>query len=139
MPPSTFLPSSREDRRAVVILLLLSAIVFLPGLGSRDLWTPDEPRYAEAAREMTVTGQYLVPHLNGELYSQKPPLFFWALASGIRRLWRRLRGLPPPEPEPEPERDPTIPLVRAYGFQAGLAIGALSAVLFVGPDLWRLT
>jgi 4-amino-4-deoxy-L-arabinose transferase-like glycosyltransferase len=86
MPPSTFLPSSREDRRAVVILLLLSAIVFLPGLGGRDLWNPDEPRYAEVAREMTVTGQYLVPHLNGELYYQKPPLFFWAIAFA-GQLW----------------------------------------------------
>jgi len=48
----------------------------------RDLWNPDEPRYAEVAREMRVLGDYLVPHLNGDVYSEKPPLFFWLSALG---------------------------------------------------------
>ncbi|MCK6461647.1 MAG: phospholipid carrier-dependent glycosyltransferase, partial [Planctomycetes bacterium] len=48
----------------------------------RDLWNPDEPRYAEVAREMRVTGEWLVPHLNGAIYSEKPPLFFWLSALG---------------------------------------------------------
>ena len=60
------------------LLILLGLVLFLPGLGQRDLWNPDEARYAEVAREMSVTGQYLVPHLNGELYTQKPPLLFWS-------------------------------------------------------------
>jgi len=62
------------------LLVLLSALVFLPGLGKRDLWSPDEPRYAEVTREMIVSGNFLVPHLNGEIYSEKPPLQFWAMA-----------------------------------------------------------
>ncbi|MFI5401846.1 MAG: ArnT family glycosyltransferase, partial [Planctomycetota bacterium] len=48
----------------------------------RDLWNPDEPRYAEVAREMRVTGEWLVPHLNGAIYAEKPPLFFWLSALG---------------------------------------------------------
>lgn len=67
----------RHDRIAVGLLGLL---LFLPGLGSRDLWNPDEPRYAEVAREMRASGEYLVPHLNGSVYEQKPPLQFWAIA-----------------------------------------------------------
>ncbi len=58
----------------------LVAVLFVPPLLTRDPWNPDEPRYAEVAREMVATGQYLVPHLNGELYSDKPPLFFWLAA-----------------------------------------------------------
>jgi 4-amino-4-deoxy-L-arabinose transferase-like glycosyltransferase len=43
----------------------------------RDLWAPDEPRYAEVAREMVDRGQWFVMHRCGELYPDKPPLFFW--------------------------------------------------------------
>jgi 4-amino-4-deoxy-L-arabinose transferase-like glycosyltransferase len=66
-------------RRDLLALALLGALVFLPGLGGRDLWNPDEARYTEVAREMSVLGHYALPHLNGEVYSQKPPLFFWLI------------------------------------------------------------
>jgi 4-amino-4-deoxy-L-arabinose transferase len=49
-------------RRDTLLLILAGTLLFLPGLGSRDLWNPDEPRYAEVAREMLLTGEYLVPH-----------------------------------------------------------------------------
>jgi 4-amino-4-deoxy-L-arabinose transferase-like glycosyltransferase len=52
----------------------------LPSLFTRDLWNPDEPRYAEVSREMLVLGEYFVPHLNGEIYAEKPPLGFWLAA-----------------------------------------------------------
>lgn len=68
-------------RRDTLLLVLAGTLLFLPGLGARDLWNPDEPRYAEIAREMLVTGEYWVPHLNGEVYTQKPPLQFWAMAA----------------------------------------------------------
>lgn len=62
-------------------VLALGLALFLPGLGARDLWNPDEPRYALVAREMVERGDYLVPHLNGAVYRQKPPLLFWAIAA----------------------------------------------------------
>jgi len=68
-------------RRDLLILALLGALLFLPGLGWRDLWNPDEARYAEVAREMRLLGQWAVPHLNGEVYTQKPPLLFWTIAA----------------------------------------------------------
>ncbi|HRC84997.1 MAG TPA: glycosyltransferase family 39 protein [Thermoanaerobaculia bacterium] len=73
--------SPSPSRRDLLVVALLGALLFLPGLGSRDLWNPDEPRYAEVAREMLASGQWLVPHLNGEVYTQKPPLLFWLMAA----------------------------------------------------------
>ncbi|MEO7793275.1 MAG: glycosyltransferase family 39 protein [Thermoanaerobaculia bacterium] len=62
-------------------LLLLGLVLFLPGIGGRDLWNPDEPRYAEVTREMRAGGDWFVPHLNGKVYSEKPPLLFWAIGA----------------------------------------------------------
>ena len=64
-----------------VLVLALGALMFLPGLGNHDLWNPDEPRYAEVAREMRVRGDYFLPHVNGEVYTHKPPLMFWSMAA----------------------------------------------------------
>ena len=62
-------------------LLVLGLVLFLPGIGGRDLWNPDEPRYAEVTREMRQSGDFFVPHLNGKIYSEKPPLLFWSIAA----------------------------------------------------------
>jgi 4-amino-4-deoxy-L-arabinose transferase-like glycosyltransferase len=56
-----------------------AAILFI-NIGGWDLWNPDEPRYAEVAREMVKNGNYLVPHINGHVYPDKPPVFFWLIA-----------------------------------------------------------
>lgn len=66
-------------RKDLALLALLGALLFLPGLGSRDLWNPDEARYAEVAREMRQEGSYAIPRLNGAVYTQKPPLLFWLI------------------------------------------------------------
>lgn len=68
-----------ESRRDLLAVALLAGLLFLPGLARHDLWNPDEPRYAEVAREMRLRGDYVVPHLNGAIYSQKPPLQMWAM------------------------------------------------------------
>lgn len=64
----------------VAALFALAAILFIVNLGACDLWPPDEPRFAQVAREMTLSGDYLAPRINGEPYTEKPPLFFWAQA-----------------------------------------------------------
>ncbi|HSM14027.1 MAG TPA: glycosyltransferase family 39 protein [Thermoanaerobaculia bacterium] len=61
-------------------VLLAAAILFLWSLGGHDLWAPEEPKYGEIAREMVVDGQWAVPHVNGRVYSDKPPLLFWLIA-----------------------------------------------------------
>lgn len=66
-------------RRDLLLLALAGALLLLPALGARDLWNPDEARYAQVAREMGDTGSLFVPQLNGRLYAQKPPLLFWSI------------------------------------------------------------
>ncbi len=67
----------------LTIYALLAAILYLPGLGSPALWEPDEGRYAEIAREMVVSGDYVTPRDDFELYFEKPPLVYWAEAAAI--------------------------------------------------------
>ncbi|RLA99110.1 MAG: glycosyltransferase family 39 protein, partial [Deltaproteobacteria bacterium] len=69
----------------VLVVLLCGVFLFLPNLGGWDLWNPDEPRYAEIAREMLTTHQWVIPHLNGEVYYDKPPLFF-AMIAGTSKV-----------------------------------------------------
>jgi 4-amino-4-deoxy-L-arabinose transferase-like glycosyltransferase len=82
--------------RDLALLALLGALLFLPGLGSRDLWNPDEARYAEVAREMRQEGSWSIPRLNGDVYTQKPPLLFWLiiassyLTGGVDEISARL-------------------------------------------------
>lgn len=59
---------------------LIAALLYLPGLGRPALWEPDEGRYAEIAREMVVSGDYVTPRDNLVRYFEKPPLVYWAEA-----------------------------------------------------------
>jgi 4-amino-4-deoxy-L-arabinose transferase-like glycosyltransferase len=68
-----------------VIILAIGAVLVFPSFLTRDPWNPDEPRYVEVAREMVALNDYVVPHLDGYLYPDKPPLFFW-LAAGLYKL-----------------------------------------------------
>ena len=59
------------------VALFLVQVVFT--LDTRALWYSDEVRYASAYRSMADAGDWLVLHLNGAIYPDKPPLFFWFL------------------------------------------------------------
>src|SRR3954465_862145 len=87
--------------RAAWVLLGVFAIVWFSALGYRSLAKPDEGRYAEIAREMAVTGDWVTPRLNGIKYFEKPALQYWATAAAFRafgerewaaRLWTGLCG-----------------------------------------------
>ena len=73
----------------VAVLIALCAAVMLPGLASMPLADPDESRCAMVAQEMLRTGQWLMPHLDGDIYWNKPAPFFWLAAAG-----QRLTGSP---------------------------------------------
>ena len=64
----------------VAVLLGLCFVIYFINLGQSDLWSPDEPRYAEVSREMVNRGDWILMHRNGHVYTDKPPLFFWAIA-----------------------------------------------------------
>ncbi|MDE0245854.1 MAG: glycosyltransferase family 39 protein, partial [Gammaproteobacteria bacterium] len=61
---------------AAAALLTIAA-----GLGLRDPWAPDEPRYTLIAAEMLQSGDWSVTRLGGMIYAQKPPVYFWLLAA----------------------------------------------------------
>jgi 4-amino-4-deoxy-L-arabinose transferase-like glycosyltransferase len=69
-----------NGRRVPLLLLVLAAATLFVNFWGWDLWAPDEPRYAQVARETLEDGRWLVPHLGGTVYSEKPPLYFWLLA-----------------------------------------------------------
>jgi len=63
------------------VLIAFGGILFFYNLGGWDLWNPDEPRYAQVAKEMLQGEGWIIPHLNSEVYPDKPPLFFWLIAA----------------------------------------------------------
>jgi 4-amino-4-deoxy-L-arabinose transferase-like glycosyltransferase len=75
------LASHRSYR--LVLCALVAAALYFPGLGRPALWEPDEGRYAEIAREMVTSGDYVTPHNDFELYFEKPPLVYWCEAAAI--------------------------------------------------------
>jgi 4-amino-4-deoxy-L-arabinose transferase-like glycosyltransferase len=70
-----------DVRLDVIWLCLLSLLLIATGIGLRDPWPADEPRFALIARDMVLTHQWLFPRVGGDLYADKPPLFFWFVAS----------------------------------------------------------
>ncbi len=122
---SRFNPGEEEiiDDRAVAAkrggylaacLTILALVTLFFGLGGLALIGPDEPRYAEVAREMFVSGDYLSPRLAGCLWFEKPVLFYW-LASGAYHLFG----------------------VNEFAARAPSAFAALAMVLFLFQSLRR--
>jgi len=66
--------------RGLRALFVACAAIWLVTLGFRGLFNPDEGRYAEISREMLASGDWVIPHLNGLVYIEKPPLQYWATA-----------------------------------------------------------
>ncbi len=70
-------------KRSIFILLCLYCLVYLLPLGIRPLTIPDESRYGEIPREMLVSGDWVVPKLNGLKYFEKPVMGYWVNALSI--------------------------------------------------------
>src|SRR6185436_10481232 len=114
--------SARDVRLDYLWLIGLALVLIATGIGLRDPWPADEPRFALIVRDMVATGDWLLPRVGGDVYADKPPLFFWlmglsllatgslriafllpSLLSGLacllliydlgRRLWNRETGL----------------------------------------------
>jgi 4-amino-4-deoxy-L-arabinose transferase-like glycosyltransferase len=61
-------------------LLLTAILLIFIGIGLRDPWPADEPRFALIAKEMVESGQWFFPARAEELYPDKPPVFMWSIA-----------------------------------------------------------
>ena len=88
MPVAT--QATTEERRRFWLLMLFALVVIGMGIGLRDPWPSDEPRFTLAAKQMVESGDWLFPHRGSELYSDKPPMLMWTEAASyvLTRSWR---------------------------------------------------
>ncbi|WP_108508029.1 glycosyltransferase family 39 protein [Polynucleobacter acidiphobus] len=119
---------------ALLIVFVLASILWFATLDYRHLIPTDEGRYAQMAREMMVSGDYITPRYNDYKYFEKPPLHIWASAITFQlfglgewqaRFWSGLTGYL------------TILLV---GFTAaklfGRVTGYLAALILLSSPMW---
>jgi 4-amino-4-deoxy-L-arabinose transferase-like glycosyltransferase len=129
------------EHKALLAAALVFVLLWFAGLDHRHIIKADEGRYAEIAREMVASGDWLTPRLNGFKYFEKPALQYWMTAAAYElfgvnewtaRLWTALTGFL------------GVILVgwagtRAFGRTAGLlaaaALGGSVLYVFVGHFL----
>src|SRR5215213_6419604 len=74
-----------KPARAWPLLLFAAVFLFyLYGLGHLPLVGPDEPRYAQVAREMFERGDMVTPTLGGRAWFEKPALLYWMMMAGYK-------------------------------------------------------
>ncbi len=69
-----------------IILALVCLGLYFNSLGSWAFTDPGESYYTEAAREMVECNDWIVPHLNYQIYFSKPILTFWSIAASYKLL-----------------------------------------------------
>jgi 4-amino-4-deoxy-L-arabinose transferase-like glycosyltransferase len=79
-----YLPTSRLAKPAWFFLFLVIVAFYFYALGSFPLIGPDEPRYAEVAREMLARHDLITPTLGGMPWFEKPPLLYWMMMGSYR-------------------------------------------------------
>ncbi len=79
-------PSVPPTARHVLAVAFVAFFALFFGLGSRTLENRDYFRFAAIGREIVETGDWVVPHQNGQLYVQKPPLHLWGIACACKLL-----------------------------------------------------
>ncbi|NIA06524.1 MAG: phospholipid carrier-dependent glycosyltransferase [Actinobacteria bacterium] len=78
------LPVSSRHYLLLTAVLVLAGMVYLLGNDRIALWDRDEPRFAQASREMIQRQDYIVPHFNGTYRFDKPVLVYWLMVANYR-------------------------------------------------------
>jgi 4-amino-4-deoxy-L-arabinose transferase-like glycosyltransferase len=109
--------------RAALTGAIVAAVATLPGLGAGTLWDNSETAYGEVAREVLLSHDPIVLHLNGDPWFVQPPLYFWIAAAfghlfGVSAWAFRL-----------PSALATIVLSGAVGYVVARLAGARAALL----------
>lgn len=68
------------EKNSLLIVAGVALFIILFGIGGVPLLDPDEPVYAETAREMLQTGDFLSPRIFGDYWYDKPPMYYWLVA-----------------------------------------------------------
>ncbi|MFA6571220.1 MAG: glycosyltransferase family 39 protein [Bacteroidota bacterium] len=74
----------KQELRNYLLIIIIGAILFFPMLGNVNLFDWDEINFAEAAREMIATGDYLTVRIDYAPFHEKPPLFFWMQVAAMK-------------------------------------------------------
>jgi len=86
----TFAIGSSNETRTIRLLFLL---IYIAPLGVRPTAIIDEARYGEIPREMIATGDWVVPHLNGLRYFEKPAMGYWLNALSMLAFGENAFGI----------------------------------------------
>lgn len=81
---SNYYPSSKASWFTDILFLAITfTVLYFFWLGSYPLFTPDEGRYTEIAREMLAYGNFVTPKVNGVAFLDKPILYYWLQAAAL--------------------------------------------------------
>jgi 4-amino-4-deoxy-L-arabinose transferase-like glycosyltransferase len=83
---------SRLHLLGVLGVLALALVVFAVPAGRRPFWSSDEARFAVLAQDILEHGRWAVPQIRGDLYLNKPQLYFWSIAV-LSLAWGRVTEL----------------------------------------------
>lgn len=105
--------------RTFLLFSFSLAIFYFSALGTIPLLEPDEGRYAEIPREMLASGDFVTPRLNGVVYLEKPPLYYWGTAASLAAFGENEFG--------------------ARGFAAAVSVAGILITYWMGAALagWR--
>src|SRR5437867_688247 len=74
----------RAIARWIILTIIASAMVYLPGNDRVALWDRDEPRYAQTSRQMLQSGNWVVPRLMDKVRTAKPIFIYWCQATAMK-------------------------------------------------------
>ena len=74
----------QANQLGLISLLLIATICLFSGIGKTSLYSLDEVKNAEAARQMIVQNDFITPVFNGELRTDKPPLHYYFMAGSYQ-------------------------------------------------------
>ena len=106
-------------RRALLVIVLVLAPLWLVGIFDRGLWTPDEPREADIAWRMSLQSERAIPQVAGTPFLEKPPLSYWMAGGAIAAFGD----------SPAAARAPNL----LYALITALAIAALALAMELPP------
>jgi 4-amino-4-deoxy-L-arabinose transferase-like glycosyltransferase len=71
-------------KRVYLLLFAIIIVFYFYGLGKLPLLGPDEPRYAQVAREMFLNRDLITPTLGGHPWFEKPALLYWMIVASFK-------------------------------------------------------
>ncbi|MDF2875141.1 MAG: arnT 1, partial [Sporomusa sp.] len=76
--------TNKKNWLYVAVILVVANILMFSYLGSQPLLDPDEPVYAETAREMLQVHDFISPRIYGDFWFDKPPMYYWLVAGAFK-------------------------------------------------------